>query len=348
LLLLAAPGAAADYRAPKNPHYKQRKKAPTVVHITPIERLALGRWKPEVKLAVEVFAADNGKTSSSYDPEHPPVAVLPWEDAAVVGDLGELVFQRLVERAEFKFDDAWWGIVPLAYGRQRIRAAHEQFFGLSRTIWDAQPTYHQYWKGMLESYQQTCRKVDRKDCRIYLARLLKGFERDELIDYAKAVASDERQRPVAIERVPEAEGDDKPANIRRGLRELPEMKDLARLLLAAGFDVWIVDLESQQILDAQAPAYGIDRSRIVGIPQALFRSRITSKIEEPVPTRGGKIDAMVSRLGRPPVFAVGAGYDDKDILDYTAGLRLVLDRGDKRMAEVARKRGWLVQPAFGP
>lgn len=341
---------ADDYRPPRNPHYKKKAKLSplltTPVHVTPIDRLAPGRWKPDVKLALEVFAADHGKTGENYDPAHPPVAVLAWDDAAIKGDIGEAVFQRLVERAQFKFDDQWWDLVPLAYGRQRTRAAQEQFIDLSTAVWSAQPTYHQYWKYMLQSYQDSCRKVDRKDCRMYLTRLLRGFTRDEAIKYAKDVLADEEARPLATERVPEAPDDPAPARIRRGLREIPEMKDLCRLLLSAGFDVWVVDLESTPLLLASTPAYGIDPSRVIGIKPGQYRDRLLSKLDEPIPTRAGKVEAVVAALGRPPALVVGASNDDKELLTYGSGLRLLLDRGDGMLRDFAQKAGWLVQPAF--
>lgn len=348
--LLAGRACGDDYRPPRNPHYKKKAKlsplATTPVHVTPIDRLAPGRWDPAVKLALEVFAADHGKTGSDYDPQHPPVAVLPWDDAAIKGDIGEAVFQRQVERAEFKFDDEWWNIVPLAYGRQRTRAAAEQFIELSTSVWNAQPTYHQYWKYMLQSYQDSCRKVDRKDCRVYLARLLKGFTHDEIIKYGKDVIADEEARALVTQKVLAAPDDAAPARIRRGLREIPEMKDLCRLLLAAGFDVWVVELEAAPLLLASTPAYGIDPSRVVGIKISQFRDKLIGKVEEPIPTRGGKVDAIVAALGRPPALVVGASSDDQELMVYGSGIRLLLDRGDGALKDFAKKSGWLIQPAF--
>ncbi|MBI3551153.1 MAG: hypothetical protein HY077_01435 [Elusimicrobia bacterium] len=355
LIACAADGLA--YRPPKNPRYKRRgesagpggvRVSTAALNVTLIDRLEAGRWKPDIKLALEIFAAEHGKDDARYDPDRPPVAALVFDDAAINGDLGEIVFERLVERAEFRFDDDWWKLVPLAYGRQRIRAAYEQFVGLPTTVWGAQPTYRQYVKGMIQSYQDSCRKVDRKDCRIYLARLFKGFTRDEVLSYGKKAFDDEEIRPVASEQVRESPEDPSPAVLRRGLREVPEVRDLARLLLSAGFDVWIIDLDAQPLLTAFAVSYGIDPTRVIGIRQVQFRDKLTGKVEEPVPIRSGKVDAFVSALGRPPALVVGASAEDRELLCYGTGLRLVLDRGDKVFRDYASRRGWLIQPAFGP
>jgi phosphoserine phosphatase len=260
--------------------------------------------------------------------------------------LGELVFQRLVRRVEFKFDDDWWTIVPLAYGRQRIRAAHEQFFSLPQAAWPAQPTYHQFRKFMLESYRDSCLKVSRKDCRIYLARLLKGLSQEEVAAYAKSTIAEEAERKIEIEWVGESEGDPNPVEVRRGLREVPEMKDLCRLLMTAGFHVWVADSEPAVVLSTAAPAYSVGASRTLGIKQALFRGTLTGKIEEPVPFGNGKVDALLGAVGRPPALVVASSPDDRELLRYGSGVRLILDRGDAILREEARKRGWLLQPAF--
>jgi hypothetical protein len=43
---------------------------------------------------------------------------------------------------------------------------------------------------------------------------------------------------------------------------------------------------------------------------------------------------------------VGSSAEDADLLGYGEGLRVVLDKGDFKLIERARKKGWLVQPAF--
>lgn len=351
-LLLLAPATWA-YRRPRNPRYKKRAAAAlgisfstAPVGVVLIDRLKPGRWDPKVKLALELFAARRGKSSDSYDPEHPPAAVLSFDNAALDGDVGEAVFYRMVDRADFKFDDDWWKLVPLAYGRQKIRAAEEQFISISSAAWREEPTYLQFRKYMIESYQQSCRKVDRKDCRLYLARLSAGYARDELSDYAKAVLAAQKARPIALEEVGDSEEDKSPVLIRRGLRDVPEMKDLCRLLLAAGVDVWIVDLESRDLLLAAVGGYGIDPSRVVGISQGAFRDRLTAKIEEPVPFRAGKVDAVLAHVGRAPDLVVGASADDGELMAYGGGLRVLLDRGDSVLRARARKSGWLLQPSF--
>jgi phosphoserine phosphatase len=330
-ILLA--GAASAARRPRNP--RKFKKTPvaaaplstSAVVAVParrkIPRLAPGRWDPAVKDALEDFIADRSSATAGYDPERPPVAVLPWGDAAVIGDAGFVVFRKLVERADFKFDDEFWGLVPLVYGRQRIRAAYEIFSGLPVSVWESQPEYHQYRKAFLAAYSDMCSKAGRGECRAWLSSLLKGFTEEELLRYAQGAL---REKP---------------------LREIPEIKDLVGLLLRSGFDVWVIDSDNQKILETAAKQYGVDPSRSVGLRLAVAKGgKLAPGIVGPILLRSGKVEAAVSAFGRPPQFVIAAAPGDAELLRYGAGLGLVLDGGDAGLRRSAEENGWLIHHSF--
>jgi hypothetical protein len=184
-------------------------EASTVAARVPV-RLMAGRWDPEVRAAIEGLIAARGRGAPGYDPKVPPVAVLPWSDASVDGDPGELVFLSLVSEAKFKVNDAWWSIVPLGYGRQPTRAAYEEMVTLSSSVWTSQPSYHAWRKGMLSSYLRLCRGVGRLECRSYLAKLWAGWRQDDAQDYAKSVLAAEMRRVEPVEMIPGEPGDRKP------------------------------------------------------------------------------------------------------------------------------------------
>ena len=351
-LLLAAPAIAK----PRALNYRMRKKpAVSTATVSGAEespapaggpgRLMAGRWTPEVRAALEKLIADKGRGAPGYDPKAPPVAVLPWSDAAVAGDPAELVFLRLVTEAQFKVDDSWWELVPIGYGRQPTRAAYEQFIGLSTAVWSAQPGYDGWRKGMLSSYLSLCRGVGRKECRSYLARLWAGWRLDEAQDYSKRVLDDEKRRVSSVELVPGEPGDRSPLRARRGLRVIPEMRDLVAKLRAAGFDVWIIDDLPQPVLAAATLDYGVDPSRSYGVQNSTEGARMGADVLRPVPTRGGKTEVVQSLLGRPADLALGRDAADLDVLAYGDGLRVVLD-ADPELVKKAGERGWLVQRAF--
>ena len=348
-LLLSAPAAAK----PRALNWRLRKKPvvstaavsgveASTVPARPAVRLMAGRWTPETRAAIEDLIATRGRGAPGYDAKVPPVAVLPWSDAAVAGDPAELVFLRLVSEAKFRVDDAWWRIVPLGYGRQPTRAAYEEFVTLSSSVWTSQPSYHAWRKGMLSSYLSLCRSVGRKECRSYLARLWAGWREDDAQDYSKQALADEMRRVVPLEMVPGEPGDRRPLRARRGLRVVPEMRDLVAKLRGAGFDVWVIDDVPQPVLAASASDYGVDPSRIYGVRNSTAGARMGDGVTTPVPTRGGKTDIVQSSLGRPADLVIGRDSADFEILAYGDGLRVVLET-DPELVKKARERGWLVQ-----
>ncbi len=318
---------------------------PSESSATESAHLMAGRWDSEIRTAVENLIAERGRASAGYDPKAPPVAVLPWSDASVAGDPAELVFLRLVSEAKFKFSDSWWGIVPIVYGRQPTRAAYDGFVSLSSSVWTAQPGYHGWRKGMLSSYVGLCRGVGRKECRSYLARLWAGWRLDEAEDFAKETLAAEKNHSGSSQDIPGEAGDAAPLHARRGLRVIPEMRDLAAKLKSSGFDVWVVDDVSQPVLLASAGDYGVDPSRVYGVRNSTDGARMGAEILKPVPTRGGKVEIVQTALGRPADLVVGRDLADFDILNYGDGLRVVFDI-DPGLVKKARERGWLVQKTF--
>lgn len=329
LLLLTAAQAA---RKPRNPRrFKKPRPVSSAVALSTaaaqavaarqIPRLAPGRWDPAVKDALENFIAERSSASAGYDLQRPPVAVIGWDQVAVEEDAGTVVFRRLVERVDFKFDDEFWELIPLVYGRQRLRAAYGIFSILPVSIWESQPEYHQYRKGFLSAYEDMCVKSGRAECRAWLSRLLKGFSEKELMRYAR-----------------EAFGE-------KPLREVPEIKDLVGLLLRSGFDVWIIDCDNQTVLEAASQGYGVDVSRVIGVRLALDRGKFTT-LQGLVPIRSGKVAAAATGIGRPPQIVVGAFLEDQELLRHGAGLKLVLDAGQSGLKDLARENGWLIQGAW--
>ncbi len=346
LLFFAAAPAAA--RRPKNFRKLFRHEAagtPAVSTAAVVQRVLAGRWTAETRAALDKFLAERGKTAPGYDAAKPPVAVLPWSDALVAGDPAELVFLRLTTQVDFHIDDEWWKIVPIVHGRQPARAAYNQFISLSSSVWQSSPDYHHYRKAILGSYIGLCREVGRRECRQYLMRMWAGWKEDQAVDYAAEVIIAEKARPAGVELIYSEDGDKSPLRVRRGLRLIPEMRDLAVKLRAAGVDVWVIDDVPQPVLTAAAADYGIDPSRIVGVRAAPDGARLSASVLKPVPTRGGKSEIVKASVGRPPDLAVGRDAADADLLSYGAGLRVILS-GDKELELKAKEMGWLIQPSL--
>lgn len=348
---LAGSASAAPAPAKKRPknfrlHWKHARPAEEVEESTapakgPLTLMA-GRWKPEVRAALDRFIAERGSSAAGYDASKPPVAVLPWSDALVVGDPAELVFLKLATDVDFKFEDDWWEIIPVGRGRQPARSAYNSFIALASSTWRMQPDYHRFRKTMLSSYVGLCREVGRKECRQYLMRVWAGWKEEDAVDYAKAALAAEKDRNAGVESVPAEAGDPEPLKIRRGMRLIPEMRDLVSKLRASGIDVWVVDDVPQPVLLAAAADYGVDKSRVRGVAASPDGTRYSAAVLKPVPTRGGKAEIVKAAVGRPPDLALGRDIADLDVLEYGSGLRIALS-GDPALEAKARENGWLLQ-----
>lgn len=354
-IFLAVLVAAAPAFAAKRPLNYRKRRAPAVPQATGeapgAARKLAGGWDPKVREALELLIETHGDKSPGYDADNPPVAVVPFTEGLIDGDFAELVFWKLTRQAEFKVDDDFWNIVPLAYGRQRIRAAYEEFHEKPQASWPSQPELHAFRKGLLKSYRDVCAKVGRKECRVYLARLFRGYTIDDARKYAELVWDEEVGAEERLDPVPGYPGDPEPLVVQRGLRPVLEMVDLVRRLREAGFDVWTTALVAQQALEAAGPKLGIDVTRVRGIRQTQFKERLTGRPLEPIPAGGGRVEAIVTATGHTPALVIGANPDDQALLEYGNGLRILLDHGfrdakDEKLRQMAGERGWLVQSPF--
>ena len=364
LAALLAAAVPAQAKKPRNPHWGKKRPAYSQIAASaatavssgaaatpagpPMPRLPAGRWRPEIKAALETFIAAHGKDSRGYDAQQPPVAALAFNDVAVINDVGLAVFQRMVDRADFKFNDAFWQEVPLAYGRQRLRAAYVIFLEQPFSTWMRQPSYQQYRKGFFQAYRDICAKLGQVDCRTWLARLLIGYGEEELAAYTRAALGAEYLRPLGTELVADSMDDRDPVPVRHGLVWVPELRALIDLLRGSGFDVWVIDANEQHEFEVVAAQADFDPSRVQGIRSRVVAEKLSGVILQPVPVRGGKANVVAAQLGRPPLLVVGSRRDDQELLECAApkALHLLLDRDDPALLRLAQDRGWLIQPAF--
>jgi hypothetical protein len=332
-----------------NPHWKPQsrlKKISKTRKESPASFSGDG-WSPEITKAINKLIADKGNASPHYNPRKPPIATIPWEGVVTDGDADELVFWRLIRRADFKFSNPFWNIVPIAYGRQKLRAAYEQFSPLPKTIWNTQPTYHQYLKYFVKSYQDQCLETGIKSCRIYLSRLWFGFTPQEAASYVQITLNQEKFQALKKEIIAEPPEDRAPVYIRRGIRIRPQALGLIQSLNNAGFDIWIISADAEPTLKAALSWAGISYAHPAGIKMKLDKKGIfNGKISQPLPFWGGETATVIFHTGRTPALSVGFWPQDQAILSYGNGLKILISGKDKTLVKTARKKGWLIQPAF--
>lgn len=323
LLLLAAPAADAARPGRGTP--------------------AAGRWLPEVSAELERLLASRGAGTPGYTPYDPPVAVFVLDDVSISGAAGEAVFRALVDRAAFKFPEGFWELIPVQYGRARVRAGWEGFRGQPREIWEKDAYYRIYRKAFLRCHESICRDYGPRRCAAWRARLLAGFAEDELRVLVRDILAEEMRRPLAEERAGDFPEDPDPVIVRRGLRMIPEMRDLYGRLLKRGFDVWLFSGSDQWSSEEMARVYGVHPGRVVGVRTQVADGRLTFGLLDPLPLGSGTAEARAMFIGRSPALAVG-GEADAAMLAFGEGVRIVV---------AARQRGGLparalFQPRFAP
>lgn len=309
-------------------------------------RLAEGRWRPEVAQALEALLAERGKGSPGYDPRDPPVAAMVFDDAAITHNVGEAIFSRMVSGAEFGFKESFWELVPIQFGKARIRAGWEGFRELPRSSWPRDPHYLMYRKGFLRCYQSLCREFGAARCSGWLVKLLSGFREAEIRDYIRAAIEEELKAPVGEESVGEGGEDADPVRVRTGLRFIPEMQDLFARLKEEGFDVWVLSSSNHWAVEAMSEEYGVHPSRVLGIRPKVLEDGVSSELLIPLTQGTGNAEAVSMFIGRSPALILGAEADEP-LMRYGRGLRIQIVEAS-RLGVPSERRPWLLQPRFSP
>ncbi|MBN1263976.1 MAG: haloacid dehalogenase-like hydrolase [Anaerolineales bacterium] len=119
-----------------------------------------------------------------------------------------------------------------------------------------------------------------------------------------------------------------------GARYKPGMKALAKKLLAAGADGWIVSASPQPVCEVVGDQMGFHRSRVIGVH--------TSEGELHTPWGSGKVTALQQRGVKNPLLAFGDSAGDCEMLLFARHGFLVRNGSDNALLAEARKYGWFV------
>lgn len=296
-----------------------------------------GRWEGPVRDALQALLA-------APSPER-RIAALVLDDGVALNDAGEALFRRLVAKADFKFSREFWEMVPLQYGRERIRAGYEGFREAPASVWADDPYYRMYRKAFLRCHRDILRERGAAEAARWRAALLVGFEEAELRAYARTAVTEALREPLGEETVGDSPDDEAPLSVRTGLRTVSEWEELCRRLGAAGFEVWMLSPSIQPAAEAFASLYGVPPERVVGARVYTVNGRSSARVLDPVPAGVGRAEAVIRFVGDPPALALG-GEGDEEFLGYGGGLRIVSAAAAGPKVEAWKAKGWLVQPPF--
>jgi phosphoserine phosphatase len=77
---------------------------------------------------------------------------------------------------------------------------------------------------------------------------------------------------------------------------------------------------------------------------AVDGGRLTDRAYTPALYREGKMAIIEEVIGQRPVLVAGDAITDYEMLCGSAGLSLVIERGDELLRREGSGRGWLMQP----
>lgn len=104
----------------------------------------------------------------------------------------------------------------------------------------------------------------------------------------------------------------------------------------------------RELSDGVAPKLGLPSENVLGM-RTTETSTLGVQLDPPVTYRMGKVTAIRTRVapgGRRPVLALGDSLGDREMLEDSVDLAVLIDRGDTDLAAVLRSRGVVLQRAF--
>lgn len=122
---------------------------------------------------------------------------------------------------------------------------------------------------------------------------------------------------------------------------------LIRRLREAGWDIWIVSASNLWIVQAGAPYLGVEPEHAIGIKVRVENGVLTQDLDYAVPSGPGKVQAIEAFIGKRPDLVSGDSIIDRDMLEYSQGLALLIlypsNPQQEEIRRIARERGWLMQ-----
>lgn len=295
-----------------------------------------GQWRPEVGRRLE-------QALDRIEGRGKGLAVFDFDNTCIIGDIGELFGQHLVEVMGYRFDlPKFWDLIHVDDGRQQLRELTEQALDLPADQREGHPTYRAYLGEMAALYGRRLARAGARDCYAWAVRLHVGLSPAQMSDWSAAAIRSELQRQMELQRFIGLDG--RTAKVARGVRILSEIRDLIAALHRAGAQVWIVSATNRWTVQQFAPLVGVSPRRVLGNEVHVEEGRLTDRTREPALYREGKTAVIAREIGTIPDLVVGDAMTDFEMLAQAREISLLIDRGQEKLRREAQQRGWAVQP----
>ena len=287
-------------------------------------REARAGWDPAVWARVRSFLDRADRLTGRK------VAVFDFDNTLVFNDLGYAAFIDWVKQGRLARDR------PLLSGLLPGTLVDDY---LARRGSAADPS--RFLSRVYSHYRRLCATDGERSCFAWLSKLYAGHTVAELRAFARTLVSSELARqPCRLE----LEGG---VQQYLGVRPYAEQRELVDLLRKHHIETWVVTASLELLVQHASGHLGIADARVVGVRlQRDGADRLRAELDGPMTYREGKVEAIRRRIRVQPLLVVGDSVTDQEMLGHARELAILIDRGDRGLAALARRRGWAVQPVF--
>ena len=122
-------------------------------------------------------------------------------------------------------------------------------------------------------------------------------------------------------------------------RIFPEMRELARLLAAAGCELWAVSSTNQWVIEAGAARFGLPAERVLAAAVAIENGLATGRLLR-VPTGEGKARVIRERIAGPVDVVFGNSIHDAAMLNLARHAFAIHPNPD--LEKIAQLNSWAI------
>ena len=296
-------------------------------------------WSPEVyaRLMSALSSASPGEDFAAFD----------FDNTCIWGDLGDACYDGLVARMALSWDSPQlWALLEPEDDPQGLRArvARAQAAPPERRWQD--DDFLAYMGHMGRLYRDHDARHGHDHAYRWVVQVMAGMTPERVLQIAREVYQEHLTWPLSSIELTDPRSGERWSML-RGVRVCAQIVELMQAMRALQIEVWIVTASCELWIQPMAQAcFGVEPAQVVGnvlLPQA--DGRLSAQLLEPVTYRQGKPPRALARRGssRLPHMALGDAMTDLELLE-SAALPVVLDRGQLQLRQIARSRGWAIQP----
>jgi len=284
-------------------------------------------WNNEIRAELEsLLSGPAGLACSDFD------------NTLIRGDLGESTMFYILLHGLIGADlDEFWSEI-------RHPVIAPALIEKWRNLWhdyadsENEESYQELAEGLIETYHKIAENHGLEGAYRWTRVLYCGMSESELGKIAKHVFMESQLDDISP--IIFATG----IKIDTSIRIREPFRELLREMKSRHWEIHILTASPEYIIQTAMPEFGLEPTSVRGMRLRQNDRILMPTIIEPMTFDQGKIDALREITNRPVDFAAGDSFTDLGMLK-AAKLKLLVDRGNARLRDLAKSEGWLIQTA---